>query len=89
MPRPGLRHRILDRLAAAGGRIVTDDALLLAVYGDDEPECALNCVQVTICRIRRDLGRAAILRVRGVGYRMDAALAASWRPADARVIPPD
>jgi len=67
---PGLRLRLLTRLVSAGGRVVSDDDLLLACYGGDEPETAELSVRVTVCHLRRVLPVGTIERVAGYGYRV-------------------
>lgn len=82
----GLRGLVLRRLAAADGAVVTDAALLAWCYPgpDGGPLRAWNCIEVTICRLRKMLPRGAIRRVRGVGYVLDPAVAATLPRLDDR-----
>ena len=80
----GMRRRVLLRLMAAEGRIVTDDAMLAHLYDDADggPLRALNCVQVAVCQLRKSLPPGAIIRERGIGYRLDPAVAATLPGVD-------
>lgn len=87
-PTQRLGDRVLTRLALAAGRAVRDDALLIACYGDDEPPSGKNAVQVTVCRLKKSLPPGAITRLRGVGYRLDPAVARSLPKVDERLMVP-
>lgn len=82
----GLRRLILTRLAQGQGAIVTDEALLAFCYSgaDGGPDSAWSCIEVTVCRIRKSLPPGAITRERGVGYRLDPAVAATLPAVDDR-----
>lgn len=82
----GLRGLVLTRLAMARGAIVTDAALLAWCYPgpDGGPVSAENCIQVAVCALRKRLPRGAITRERGIGYRLDPAVAAALPPVDDR-----
>jgi hypothetical protein len=69
--RLGIRDRLLRRLIAAHGRIVTDDALLYDLYaGGPVPATARSSLYTMVQRLRIDMpGR--ILRIRNQGYVMD------------------
>jgi DNA-binding response OmpR family regulator len=66
--------RLLTALVEAGGRVLTRQALMDAVYGTAEGEALERTVDVHIGRLRRKLGEPAedgryIATVRGAGYR--------------------
>lgn len=86
MATSGLCQMILRRLAVADGAIVTDDALLAYCYSgpDGGPLRARNCIEVSICRLRKTLPPGAITRHRGIGYRLDPAVAAAMPRVDDR-----
>jgi DNA-binding SARP family transcriptional activator len=73
---PGHRRRAaLALLALAGGRVVTGDALVDALWPDDPPETGHRALHSHISRLRRHLGAAAPrLERAGGGYalRLDA-----------------
>lgn len=69
-----LEFRLLVRLVQAGGRVLTRDALLEALHGEDAGEVLDRSVDVYIGRLRDKLGDDPdrpryIATVRGVGYR--------------------
>jgi len=71
--------RLLTALVEAGGRILTRDALMNALYGEAEVEVFDRTVDVYVARLRDKLGDDAerpryVVTVRGAGYR--AAIAA-------------
>jgi DNA-binding SARP family transcriptional activator len=67
---PGHRRRaVLALLALAGGRAVTTDALVDALWPDDPPETGHRALHSHISRLRRHLGPAASrLERAGAGY---------------------
>ncbi len=75
-PLPGLtksESRLVRALENAGGRTLTHDALMNAMYFDhsgEDPE--INIVPVFICKIRKKDPslRARLLNVWGIGYRL-------------------
>lgn len=65
--------RILRRLAASQGRIVSETALIDVLYGDDPnggPDDPGDCIRTFIKRLRRRLPEGAIENRHGVGYRL-------------------
>jgi DNA-binding response OmpR family regulator len=69
-----VEFRLLTTLIEAGGRVLTRDQLLDALYGQDQSEVLDRTVDVHIGRLRDKLGDDAerpryIATVRGVGYR--------------------
>ena len=67
--------RLLVALVQAGGRVLTRDALLDAVYGPAQGEALDRTIDVHIGRLREKLGEAAdrpryIATIRGLGYRV-------------------
>jgi two-component system OmpR family response regulator len=62
--------RVLSYLMHHRGRVVPQGELVEHIYpeGDDRDS---NTVEVFIARLRRKLGAALIVTVRGLGYRMD------------------
>jgi len=85
---PGVTARLVARLAMAGGRVVPDDALMLACWGDDEPEAGRAALVVMVCLLRKRLPVGAIDRVRDVGYRLAPAVAAALPAVDERIFVP-
>jgi two-component system OmpR family response regulator len=67
-----LEYRILAYLMHAAGRVVSQSELTGHVYAQDFDRDS-NTIEVLIGRLRRKLGREAILTVRGLGYRMGGA----------------
>lgn len=68
---PEVRNRLLRRLIAADGRVVSNDALLFAMYeGHEAPPSARINLRAHLSRLRALLP-GAILHVRPDGYRMD------------------
>lgn len=67
----GARLRmLLARLALDPGRVVTTDALIDDLWGDEPPADAANALQATVSRLRRALrGQVAVESVTG-GYRL-------------------
>ncbi len=70
--------RLLAALVEAGGRILTRDALMDALYGEAEGEVLERTVDVYVARLRDKLGDDAerpryVVTVRGAGYRAAAA----------------
>ena len=69
-----LEFRLLVRLVQAGGRVLTRDALLEALHGEDAGEVLDRSIDVYIGRLRDKLGDDPdrpryVATVRGVGYR--------------------
>ena len=74
IPLTPVEFRLLSTLIEAGGRVLTRDQLLDAVYGQDQSEVLDRTVDVHIGRLRDKLGDDAeqpryVATVRGVGYR--------------------
>ena len=70
-----VEFRLLATLIEAGGRVLSRDQLLDAVYGNDQTEVLDRTVDVHIGRLRDKLGDDAehpryVATVRGVGYRV-------------------
>ena len=70
-----VEFRLLASLIDAGGRVLSRDQLLDAVYGNDQTEVLDRTVDVHIGRLRDKLGDDAehpryVATVRGVGYRV-------------------
>ncbi|MBV8300911.1 MAG: response regulator transcription factor [Candidatus Dormibacteraeota bacterium] len=66
--------RILAALVAAGGRVLSRQALLDAMYGDAPGDAFERTVDVHVGRLREKLGDASsssryVMTVRGAGYR--------------------
>ncbi|NGO72107.1 BTAD domain-containing putative transcriptional regulator [Streptomyces boncukensis] len=77
VPVAGARLRaLLTALALAGGAPVRTDALAAAVWpdgdGDDVPADEPAAVQALVGRLRRALGKEAVVSAAGGGYRLDA-----------------
>ncbi len=66
---PPQQAAVLALLALADGRPVTSAALVDALWGDEPPASAVNVVQTYVARLRRTLGRDALLTV-SAGYRL-------------------
>jgi DNA-binding response OmpR family regulator len=69
-----VEFRLLTTLIEAGGRVLSRDQLLDAVYGQDQSEVLDRTVDVHIGRLRDKLGDDAdvpryVATVRGIGYR--------------------
>ncbi len=68
---------LLRHLARSGGRVVSRQELLLRVWRQKPHLVATRSVDMTIARLRKKLrdsedgGRAALVTVRGKGYRLD------------------
>ncbi|MFI6577127.1 BTAD domain-containing putative transcriptional regulator [Nocardiopsis sp. NPDC050513] len=60
---------LLARLALEPGRVVSDDALTDAVWGDEPPAGGANALQALVSRVRRAIGADRIER-RVPGYRL-------------------
>ena len=74
IPLTRVEFRLLVTLIEAGGRVLTRDQLLDAVYGHDGAEVLDRTVDVHIGRLRDKLGDDAdapryVATVRGIGYR--------------------
>jgi DNA-binding response OmpR family regulator len=74
VPLTGVELRLLAALVAAGGRVLSRDQLLDALYGQDEAEILDRTIDVHVGRLRDKLGDSAeepryVATVRGVGYR--------------------
>ena len=70
-----VEFRLLTTLIEAGGRVLSRDQLLDAVYGNDQTDVLDRTVDVHIGRLRDKLGDDAehpryVATVRGVGYRI-------------------
>ena len=75
IPLTKVEFRLLASLIEAGGRVLSRDQLLDAVYGNDQTEVLDRTVDVHIGRLRDKLGDDAehpryVATVRGVGYRV-------------------
>ena len=75
IPLTKVEFRLLTSLIEAGGRVLSRDQLLDAVYGNDQTEVLDRTVDVHIGRLRDKLGDDAehpryVATVRGVGYRV-------------------
>ena len=75
IPLTNVEFRLLSSLVEAGGRVLSRDRLLDAVYGQDATEVLDRTVDVHIGRLRDKLGDDAerpryVATVRGVGYRV-------------------
>jgi DNA-binding response OmpR family regulator len=74
IPLTRVEFRLLVALIEAGGRVLTRDRLLDAVYGQDQADVLDRTVDVHIGRLRDKLGDDAdapryVATVRGIGYR--------------------
>jgi DNA-binding response OmpR family regulator len=74
IPLTNVEFRLLTTLVQAGGRVLSRDQLLDAVYGQDQSEVLDRTVDVHIGRLRDKLGDDAdqpryVATVRGIGYR--------------------
>ena len=75
IPLTKVEFRLLTSLIEAGGRVLSRDQLLDAVYGQDQTDVLDRTVDVHIGRLRDKLGDDAerpryVATVRGVGYRI-------------------
>jgi DNA-binding response OmpR family regulator len=75
IPLTNVEFRLLVSLIEAGGRVLSRDQLLDAVYGHDQTDVLDRTVDVHIGRLRDKLGDDAerpryVATVRGVGYRI-------------------
>lgn len=68
----GREWAVLDCLAARPGAIVGKDRIEEALYAFGS-EIESNTVEVYVSRLRKKLGRTAIVTLRGVGYRLQEA----------------
>lgn len=67
----------LALLALRSGRVVSADALVAALWGEDAPRTAVKTLQTYVFRLRRSLAAAggeAIVTTRGGGYQLNAGL---------------
>jgi len=74
IPLTRVEFRLLTTLIEAGGRVLSRDQLLDAVYGQDQSDVLDRTVDVHVGRLRDKLGDDAevpryVATVRGVGYR--------------------
>jgi DNA-binding response OmpR family regulator len=74
VPLTAVEFRLLVTLLEAGGRVLSRDQLLDAVYGSDEADVLDRTIDVHIGRLRDKLADDAerpryVMTVRGVGYR--------------------
>jgi two-component system OmpR family response regulator len=69
VPLTALEYRILAFLMHHPGEVVSQSALTEHVYAQDFDRDS-NTIEVLIGRLRKKLGRDAILTVRGLGYRL-------------------
>jgi DNA-binding response OmpR family regulator len=74
IPLTPVEFRLLTTLIEAGGRVLSRDQLLDAVYGQDQSEVLDRTVDVHVGRLRDKLGDDAdqpryVATVRGIGYR--------------------
>ncbi len=74
IPLTRVEFRLLATLIEAGGRVLSRDQLLDAVYGQDQSDVLDRTVDVHVGRLRDKLGDDAevpryVATVRGVGYR--------------------
>jgi DNA-binding response OmpR family regulator len=74
IPLTRVEFRLLTSLVEAGGRVLSRDQLLDAIYGQDQSEVLDRTVDVHIGRLRDKLGDDAdrpryVATVRGIGYR--------------------
>jgi two-component system, OmpR family, alkaline phosphatase synthesis response regulator PhoP len=74
IPLTRVEFRLLVALIEAGGRVLTRDQLLDAVYGQDQADVLDRTVDVHVGRLRDKLGDDAdapryVATVRGIGYR--------------------
>ena len=66
------RRAVLALLAVAGGRTVSDSALLEAVWPDEAPDSGRRALHSLVSRLRKDLGTASERLVRdAAGYHLD------------------
>ncbi|MFJ3785704.1 ATP-binding protein [Streptomyces sp. NPDC090093] len=73
LPLGGARLRaLLAALAVRGGRPASVGELAGDVYGDDPPQDAPAALQALVGRLRRILGREAVVSTPGPGYRLVA-----------------
>ena len=74
IPLTRVEFRLLQTILEAGGRVLSRDQLLDAIYGQDQSDVLDRTVDVHIGRLRDKLGDDAdrpryVATVRGVGYR--------------------
>ncbi|MEU9749190.1 BTAD domain-containing putative transcriptional regulator [Streptomyces niveus] len=71
LPVAGARlRRLVGRLALAGGRAVTESALVDAVWGEDPPAGPAHALHSLVSRLRRALGSADAVALLPGGYRL-------------------
>ncbi|MGW6509676.1 AfsR/SARP family transcriptional regulator, partial [Streptomyces niveus] len=71
LPVAGARLRsLVVRLALAGGRTVTESALVDAVWGEDPPTGPAHALHSLVSRLRRALGSADDVALLPGGYRL-------------------
>ncbi|MEV4994467.1 BTAD domain-containing putative transcriptional regulator [Streptomyces niveus] len=71
LPVAGARLRsLVVRLALAGGRTVTESALVDAVWGEDPPAGPAHALHSLVSRLRRALGSADVVALLPGGYRL-------------------
>jgi predicted ATPase/DNA-binding SARP family transcriptional activator len=69
VPLAGVRLRsLLTALALHCGEVVTDDALIDAVWGNEAPAPSANALQRQVSTLRAALGAAELIERRGAGY---------------------
>jgi len=88
-----VEFRLLVALLEAGGRVLTRDRLLDAVYGQDQAEVLDRTIDVHVRRLRDKLGDDPdrpryVATVRGVGYRAAPETATGAKPQRAREVAP-
>jgi predicted ATPase/DNA-binding SARP family transcriptional activator len=68
----GAKQRILlVVLALTPGRVVPTDLLVEAIWGDDPPPAVRNGLQGLVSKLRRALGSADVIVMRGGGYALE------------------
>jgi len=63
-----LEFQMLWALSSAEGLVVSRDTLVDAVYSGDGPD-SLRAIDIVMSRLRKKLGKQAVLSVRGQGYK--------------------
>jgi len=71
MPLSQRELAVLERLMRRPGAVVSKSALEQSIYGWGE-EVESNAIEVHISNLRKKLGAATIITVRGLGYRLSA-----------------
>jgi predicted ATPase/DNA-binding SARP family transcriptional activator len=64
------RRALLAVLALEANRPVSVERLAVALWGEDAPAGAVKAVQVSVSRLRRDLGENGVLETMAGGYRL-------------------